>query len=142
MKCEVMKNNWLLLPVFLVSIVVGGVCNDAAAGMVDSQESGLNSAVDWRATELRRIEAICDQEVIKNQLERIGLTAEEAKTRLAKLSDSELRLIAKRLDQVQAGGQMAYPDEPLYKRFGFWILWALVIIGILALFIGIERNVN
>jgi hypothetical protein len=112
------------------------------AGMIESQESSFTGLTgEERAAQMERLEALCSHALVQKQLQELGLPPEEVKTRLARLSDSELRELSRRIDQVLPGAQDDYSERPLYKRVGFYVLWVLVIVLIIVTFIGIGNNV-
>ena len=89
------------IPVLLWSIFLGCLpCGQA--GMVGSiEECGItNAAMDGHLTQVKVFLA---QEQVRQQLRRLGLSEEEAATRLERLGDDELRQVAQRVEEMQSG---------------------------------------
>lgn len=60
---------------------------------------------DVQVTEDReRVNLFFEREDVVNQLETLGLTSQEAKKRLAGLTEGEVAMIAQHLDELPAGG--------------------------------------
>ena len=57
-----------------------------------------------RTARLERIERLLTQELVRSELERQGITADEASRRIHALTDAELQVLAERLDELPAGG--------------------------------------
>ncbi|MBI2192106.1 MAG: PA2779 family protein [Planctomycetes bacterium] len=134
----------LSLSVGLGSIVLlASLAGDLAAGMVESQEAP--ASIDCRrdrAAKLERLDALCRLEAVERHLRRLGLDPDEARERIACLSDADMNALSERLDQLLPGGQETYQDKPLYQRIGFWFLWAAVIALIIITFAAIGSNVT
>lgn len=96
----------LLCRSIAVSLIVSlshlGWMQSAQAAMVGT-EATLATPSE-RSTGLQRIEAFFDRADVAAQLQRMGLTADEAKARAAGLSDAEIAEAANRLDTLPAGG--------------------------------------
>ncbi len=76
------------------------------------------------SAERTRIAGWLNRTEVKNKLVEWGVSTEEAGTRVAALSDSEVRQVASRMDQLPAGG------DGIYLGLG-----ALVLIGIILILI-------
>lgn len=87
----------------------------AFAGMVSTE-----SVVSDMSAERTRIADWMNRTEVKNKLVQWGVNATEAGTRIAALSDSEVRQVASRMDQLPAGG------DGIYLGLG-----ALILIGII-----------
>lgn len=61
--------------------------------------------LDRRAT-LDRIDAVLAQSEIQRELERLGVDSADARERVAALNDQELMLLADRLEELPAGGDL------------------------------------
>ena len=77
------------------------------------------AAVDARALELRLVAA---------RLEALGVSPDQAAARLARLSDEERRLLAARLDELDAGG-----SAPAAAALAIAIIVGLLVVLILEL---------
>jgi hypothetical protein len=61
--------------------------------------------LDRRAT-LERIDAVLARSEVQKELERLGVDSAEASERVAALNDEELMLLADRLEELPAGGDL------------------------------------
>jgi hypothetical protein len=61
--------------------------------------------LDRRAT-LERIDAVLARSEVQQELERLGVDSAEASERVAALNDEELMLLADRLEELPAGGDL------------------------------------
>jgi hypothetical protein len=70
------------------------------------REAGIGpSAVeDLRVQDLEKVQKILETKVVKQRLEDLGLSAEEAQNRLNRLSNAQLHLLASQIDQLFPGG--------------------------------------
>jgi hypothetical protein len=57
--------------------------------------------------DLKRIQAVLEQEVVQRRLSDLGLTRDEILTRLQLLSPRQLHQLAAHLDELQLGGDSA-----------------------------------
>jgi hypothetical protein len=61
--------------------------------------------LDRRAT-IERIDAVLARSEVQKELERLGVDSAEASERVAALNDEELMLLADRLEELPAGGDL------------------------------------
>jgi hypothetical protein len=94
--------------VVLLSVLMSHIPNAVAStaiteGMISTVDvvEGL-SRVDLEA----KVRAHLDREDLQRELAKYGVTADEIKTRLATLSNSELNRLADQMDQAQYGGDV------------------------------------
>lgn len=92
---------WLLTLAMLGSSVV----MPARAALVATEEMVASSPAGVRA-ERGRIQAWLAREDISRQLQEYGVSAQEAQTRVAALTDEEARVLAGKLDTLPAGGDV------------------------------------
>ena len=92
---------WLLTLAMLGSSVV----MPARAALVATEEMVASSPAGARA-ERGRIQAWLAREDISRQLQEYGVSAQEAQTRVAALTDEEARALAGKLDTLPAGGDV------------------------------------
>src|SRR5262245_32737143 len=59
---------------------------------------------ETQLSERARVDAYLDREDVRRELQKYGVTADEAKARVAALSDSEIRQITQKMDENPAGG--------------------------------------
>ena len=95
---RVMRSVLCTALVVLLGIAVPAAQSQAAPLSTDAL-SQIAAAGDAR----ERVLAQLDREEVARGLESLGLDPEEARARLAALSDAELQQIAGRLDQIPAG---------------------------------------
>ncbi len=61
-----------------------------------------------RAADIARIRETLESAVIKQRLMDLGLSSDEAMSRISKLSDGQIHQFASRLDSLQAGGHRGH----------------------------------
>jgi len=91
-----------LLTLLLCSALFASSIQSAAYGAVISTQD-LISVIDREAT-IAQIDAVLARAEVRDQLERLGVDAEQAAERVASLTDQELRLLADNLESLPAGG--------------------------------------
>jgi len=97
----------ILCRCFLLAIVALIGVSATIAAPVESVESA-------RATvAFQKVDAFLCEQAVADQLTKLGLTAEQAHTWLARLSDAQLEQLAAEIDTLQAGGtiQGGNPDR-------------------------------
>lgn len=95
-----------------------GVAPRAEAGFTPSEVIAL-SKVD-RAADLDRIQKTIETKMIRERLEKLGLTQDEINGRLAQLSDQQVHQLALQLDDLKVG-----------KDDALGVIIALLVIAIL-----------
>jgi hypothetical protein len=90
------------LALLLCSALFASSIQSAAYGAVISTQD-LISVIDREAT-IAQIDAVLARAEVRDQLERLGVDAEQAAERVASLTDQELRLLADNLESLPAGG--------------------------------------
>ena len=73
--------------------------NKAYAGMITTQQ-----VVNDLSAEKSTITVFMQRDDVKQQLVKLGVTAEEANNRIASLSEAEVQEFSAQINQVQAGG--------------------------------------
>ncbi len=89
----------IILSVGMISLSLVQVSH---AGMVDTQTV---AATQDSATMRDRVRNFLDRADVAAEMQRQGVDASAAKTRIDSLTDSELQTIAGKLDQAPAGGE-------------------------------------
>ena len=56
---------------------------------------------------LQKVDAFLNEQAVTTQLTRLGVSADQARERLAKLNDAQLTLLAAQVDQLHSGGDVA-----------------------------------
>jgi hypothetical protein len=90
------------LALLLCGALFASSIQSAAYGAVISTQD-LISVIDREAT-IAQIDAVLARAEVRDQLERLGVDAEQAAERVASLTDQELRLLADNLESLPAGG--------------------------------------
>lgn len=108
------------LAVALSIFIIGSIPAKTMAYVVGAE--GVESQSS-RAADMDRVQRVLESRLVAEKLDQAGLTNTEIKTRLDKLSDSELHQFAGQLDSLYPGGD------------GLGIIIALLIIVILVIVI-------
>jgi len=91
-----MKTVRRLIPLTLVVALIGVTA--AVAAPVESVESARASVA------FQKVDAFLSEKIVGEQMTKLGVTPEQAKARLARLSDSQLEALAAQIDTLRAGG--------------------------------------
>lgn len=81
----------------LAGVVLLGA-SAAIAAPVESVESARASAA------FQKLDAFLSEKIVAEQLARLGVSAQQARARLAQLSEAQLQALAAQVDTLQAGG--------------------------------------
>jgi hypothetical protein len=94
----------IVLALLLVSgiVLLGPAVRVARAELVPTGVVVRSASEDGQAR--ARIRAFLDREDVRGQLEALGVSAKEARARIASLTDEELARIDGRLNELPAGG--------------------------------------
>jgi hypothetical protein len=84
--------------------------------------------LDRRAT-IERIDAVLARSEVQQELERLGVDSAEASERVAALNDQELELLAERLEELPAGG-----DLLAVVGIAFVVILILELVGVIDIF--------
>jgi hypothetical protein len=84
--------------------------------------------LDRRAT-IERIDAVLARSEVQHELERLGVDSAEASERVAALNDQELELLAERLEELPAGG-----DLLAVVGIAFVVILILELVGVIDIF--------
>lgn len=104
---------YLIFAMFIISIAP-----KVEAGFAPSEIIALSKSD--RAADLDRIQKTLETKMIRERLEKFGLTQDEIDSRLAQLSDQQIHKLALQLDELRVG-----------KDDGLGIVIALLMIAIL-----------
>jgi hypothetical protein len=85
-----------------IAMFIIGVAPKAEAGFSPSGAIGLSTSN--RSADLANIQKVIEQKMIRDRLEKYGLTDDEINGRLAQLNDQQVHNLALNLDQLKAGG--------------------------------------
>lgn len=114
------KISFKLLCAYLVAAVV--VLSLPAQGWAMFIPSGQ----DARGTDLAKIQTALETTVVKQRLTDLGLSNEEAMTRMKMLNDEQIHQFASKLDSVQAGADTV-------GTLLFILLLGVIVVGVLEL---------
>jgi hypothetical protein len=95
--------RWISRMVILSMLAMGLPLQPAFAGIVETDQAVSH---ELAGQDRARISAFIDRKDILAQLQDQGVTAAEAKARVNALSDDEAHMIAGKLDQLPAGGEI------------------------------------
>ncbi|MBA4348497.1 MAG: hypothetical protein C0415_00705 [Thermodesulfovibrio sp.] len=99
MKIPFMKQvSWYL--VFAMFII--GIAPKVDAGFAPSEVIALAN-VD-RAADLDKIQKVLETKMIRERLERFGLTEDEINSRLSQMSDQQIHQLSLHIDDLKVGG--------------------------------------
>jgi hypothetical protein len=93
--------RWISRMIILSLLTMGLPLQPAFAGMVETDQTVSHGLV---AQDRARISAFLDRKEVLSQLQSEGVTVGEAKARVNALTDTEVHMIAGKLDQLPAGG--------------------------------------
>jgi len=97
--------------------------SSAPAAMVDSIFSeNQNQVISQREEEINKIQKALENKLVKEKLKAYGLTDEEVKEKLSKMSDNQIHMLAQASDKVLAGG------DAIGAAIGVLIIVLLVIV--------------
>ncbi len=114
--------------VVALSLAVATAIQPAAAAMMGTAEL----AADTRAEQFQRVDGFFARQQVRDLLERQGVNPDDARARVAALSDAELAMISEQIDQLPAGaGTLAVIGVV------FLILVILEIVGVINVFKGL-----
>ena len=114
--------------VLALSLAATTSIQPAAAAMMGTAEL----AADARAEQLQRVDSFLAQQQVRDLLERQGVNPDDARARVAALSDAELAMVSEQIDELPAGaGALAVIGVV------FLILVILEIVGVINVFKGL-----
>jgi hypothetical protein len=99
------------------------VAQAALVGTLQAVESGT------RDLDLARVNATLEREQVRDQMVALGVDPAVVDARVARLTDSELRSLAERMDQMPAGG-----DALAVIGIVFLVLIILELVGVIDIF--------
>ncbi len=79
-----------------------GAVPKVEAGFVPSTTSTVSDST--RLADIDKIQRALETKVIKDKLEKLGLTSEEIQTRVNSLSDAQVHQLALKVDDINTGG--------------------------------------
>lgn len=101
MNALVRHSRLLVYPFAMVFLLMGFASQTAVAGIV-----GTDTVMTETGSEQKRAEvmALLDREDVRERLEQYGVSPEEARERVASMTQTELAELAQNIDELPAGG--------------------------------------
>lgn len=81
-------------------------CGTASAELVATDEAAASVEPANANADRERLRAFVERPEVVKQLQALGVSPDDAKTRVGAMSDAEVHLIAGRLDALPAGGRI------------------------------------
>jgi len=88
----------------LLGLAVG--CGTAYAEIVGTDEAAASVEPANQNADREKLRAFMERPEVAKQLQKMGVSSDEAKARVAAMSDAEVRMVAGRLDMLPAGGRI------------------------------------
>ena len=82
----------------VVALVLAGVVSATLAAPVESVESARASVT------LQKVDALLGEQAVVQQLQALGVTPDQARARLAHLSEAQVEQLVAQIDLLEAGG--------------------------------------
>ena len=81
-------------------------CGTAYAEIVGTDEAAASVEPANQNTDREKLRAFMERPEVAKQLQKMGVSSDEAKARVGAMSDAEVRLVAGKLDMLPAGGRI------------------------------------
>lgn len=121
-------SRYLTTLVMALTLAATTAIQPAAAAMMGTAEF----APDTRAEQLQRVDSFLAQEQVRDMLQQKGVNPDDARARVAALSDAELAMVSQQIDVLPAGaGALAVIG------IAFLVLIILEIVGVTNVFKGL-----
>jgi hypothetical protein len=103
-------NHRLRLMPFFASLLLALACGTAYADMVSTDEAAASVEPAKPDAEREKLRAFMERPEVVAKLKAMGISANEAQSRVGALSDKEVHMIASKVDMLPAGGRMTNND--------------------------------
>lgn len=121
-------SRYLTTLVMALTLAATTAIQPAAAAMMGTAEF----APDTRAEQLQRVDSFLAQQQVRDMLQQKGVNPDDARARVAALSDAELAMVSQQIDELPAGaGALAVIG------IAFLVLIILEIVGVTNVFKGL-----
>jgi hypothetical protein len=120
-----MNQSLRLIPC-LASLLLALACGTAYADLVGTDEAAASVEPAKPDTDREKVRAFMERPEVIAKLKAMGVSPDEAKARVAAMSDKELHLVAGKLDMLPAGGRLTNNDL---------LLIIIIILGVVLLII-------
>jgi hypothetical protein len=103
-------NHRLRLMPFFASLLLALACGTAYADMVSTDEAAASVEPAKPDAEREKLRAFMERPEVVAKLKAMGISADQAQSRVGALSDKEVHMIASKVDMLPAGGKMTNND--------------------------------
>jgi hypothetical protein len=103
-------NHRLRLMPFFASLLLALACGTAYADMVSTDEAAASVEPAKPDAEREKLRAFMERPEVVAKLKAMGISADQAQSRVGALSDKEVHMIASKVDMLPAGGRMTNND--------------------------------
>ena len=125
-----MKNKLAVIWSLVGALCVFGFANNGVAMLVPADPSVSADLGAARALEMRKIQGVLENKMIRERLHEVGLTDQEIRDRVARLSNDDVHQLAMKLDALTPAGDA-----------GGFIIGILVIAVLVLLVIYLAKRV-
>ncbi|KPV40421.1 hypothetical protein AN478_06405 [Thiohalorhabdus denitrificans] len=98
---QIAKLGRIVAAPLAVLVALASIPASAGAGLVSTEQVVQDARME---AERARVQSFLERDDVRQQLERLGVSAEEASKRVDSLTDAEVRQVAGALDREPAGG--------------------------------------
>jgi Family of unknown function (DUF6627) len=81
-------------------------CGTASAEMVGTDDAAASAEPANPNADREKVRAFMERPEVVKQLQKMGVSPDEARARVGAMSDAEVRLVAGKLDMLPAGGRL------------------------------------
>jgi hypothetical protein len=99
-------NHRLRLMPFFASLLLALACGTAYADLVGTDEAAASIEPAKPDADREKLRAFMERPEVVQQLQKMGVSPDEAKARVGAMSDAEVRMVAGKLDMLPAGGRI------------------------------------
>lgn len=103
-------NHRLRLMPFFASLLLALTCGTAYADLVSTDDAAASVEPAKPDADREKLRAFMERPEVVEKLKAMGISADQAKSRVGALSDKEVHMIASKVDMLPAGGRMTNND--------------------------------
>ncbi len=103
-------NHRLRLMPFFASLLLAFACGTAYADLVGTDEAAASVEPAKPDADREKLRAFMERPEVVEKLKSMGISADDAKSRVGALSDKEVHMIASKVDMLPAGGKLSNND--------------------------------
>jgi uncharacterized protein DUF6627 len=104
-----MNHRQRLIP-FFASLLLALCWGPASAELVGTDEAAASVEPANQNADREKLRAFMQRPEVVEKLKAMGVSSDEAKTRVGAMSDAEVHMIAGKLDMLPAGGRLSNND--------------------------------